>query len=172
MIQYEVTLRYEGDKLVLTQTLPDASTDTKTLNREEINQIQKLCEDPSWHESVSLSRDIGEKLFNLLNGDTQLLVRALAEADTHGEPLFLFVQTHTDLPFELLYHADFLVPSRIHLVRKVSDYGCKRELKPQNRSLRILFMACSPEDVSVLDFEKEEEKIFIFTKKIRGERFS
>ncbi len=163
MTNYEVTLRYEGNELVLTQILPDTRRDTRTINREEITQIQTLCEDPSWHESTDLSREIGEKLFNLLNGDRQLLVSALGEADTHGEPLSLFVQTDIDLPFELLYHADFLVPSRIHLVRKVSDYGCKRELKPQNRPLKILFMACSPEGVSVLDFEKEEENIFEIT---------
>lgn len=71
----------------------------------------------------------------------------------------------SNLPFELLYHHDFLVPLRIHLVRRVSDGGIKRMPEPENRPLKLLFMACSPLDVyPQFEFEKEEDTIFEITK--------
>ncbi|MBU7012682.1 MAG: tetratricopeptide repeat protein, partial [Theionarchaea archaeon] len=71
-----------------------------------------------------------------------------------------------DFPFELLYHSAFLVPRKIHLVRQVSAYAHKKEPEPQNRALKILFVACSPQGVSVLDFEEEEEAIFDITRNL------
>jgi hypothetical protein len=73
----------------------------------------------------------------------------------------------SNLPFELIHHNDFLVPSRIHLIRHVSDRGIKTTPNPENRPLKILFMACSPLDTSpVLEFEKEEDTIFEVTKNL------
>ena len=70
----------------------------------------------------------------------------------------------SDLPFELLYHNGFLVPLRMHLTRHVSDWGRKRTPTLENRPLKILFMACSPQDAyPVLEYEKEEEMIFEVT---------
>ncbi|MBU7048002.1 MAG: CHAT domain-containing protein, partial [Theionarchaea archaeon] len=166
MINYEVSLCYEGNELVLTQTLPDGERDIRTIDLKEVSDIENRCKNTSWHTSFDSSREIGESIFNLLNGDRQLLVRALKEADNLGETLSLFVQSDIDIPFELLYSSNFLVPSRIHCIRKVSDYGCKRKIEPKNRPLRVLFMACSPEGISVLDFEKEEETILKITENL------
>ena len=70
----------------------------------------------------------------------------------------------TNLPFELLYYSGFLIPSRVHLVRRISDRGSRRTPQEQNHPLRILFMASSLEDLSpVLGFEKEEETIYEVT---------
>jgi len=124
----------------------------------------------NWSQSERLSQKIGETLFSLLNGDN-VLVQALKEADLHGEPLQLFIEKEEterdfipDLPFELLYDSQFLVPLKIHLIRHVSDYGSKKPVKSENRPLKVLFMACSPEGVTpVLDYEKEEEIILEVT---------
>ncbi|MFC2141194.1 tetratricopeptide repeat protein, partial [Acidobacteriota bacterium] len=48
-----------------------------------------------------------------------------------------------------------------------SDWGAARDLLPQNRQLKLLFMACSALDVKPeLDFEREEEAIFNITEKL------
>jgi tetratricopeptide (TPR) repeat protein len=58
-----------------------------------------------------------------------------------------------------------VVPSQIHVIHQVSTYGYKKKVEPQNRCLKVLFMACSPEGISpVLDFEKEEEIILEVTR--------
>jgi hypothetical protein len=154
--------------LSLTRTLPGATPDTSPVNLEEICRLEELSRDFKWNQSQDLSRQIGERLFAIINGDRQTLLRALKEADGYGEPLQLIVRAEgpaSSLPFELLYHTDFLVPSRVHLIRRVSDRGSKRKPEPENRPLKILFMACSPLDVyPELEFEKEEETIFEVTK--------
>jgi len=110
---------------------------------------------------------VGEQLFAILNGGTQAVVRSLKEADDHGERLRMIMSGEgptSDLPFELLYHDSFIVPSRAYLTRQVSDRGRKRSPIPENRPLKILFMACSPTDAyPVLEYEKEEETIFEVT---------
>ncbi|MBU7013329.1 MAG: tetratricopeptide repeat protein [Theionarchaea archaeon] len=105
-------------------------------------------------------------MFSLLNCDNTLEC-ALDDADARGEHLQLSVRTGDlpRLPFELLYDSEFLVPSKIDLVYRVSDWGKKKRLRSQNRPLRTLFMACSPDGIlPVLEFEKEEETIFEVTK--------
>jgi hypothetical protein len=98
------------------------------------------------------------------------LLRALKEAEGYSETLQLIVKAEgpaSNLPFELLYLNDFLVPSRIHLIRRVSDRGSKKKLEPEDRPLKILFMACSPLDTyPVLEFEKEEDTFFEVTKNL------
>jgi len=168
-IIYKAIFKYNKDKneLNLTRVLPDCSQDTSPINLDEINSIEKTCRDFGWNKSENLSRQIGEKLFNIINGDRQTLVRALKEADDYGEYLQLHISPDgptSNLPFELLYYNNFLVPLKIHLIRRVSDWGIKKELKPKNRPLKVLFMACSPEGLSpVLEFEKEEDMIYKVT---------
>ena len=96
-----------------------------------------------------------------MNSDRQLLVRSLTEADSQSERLHIVIRTDFDLPFELLYHEGFLTPFRAHVIRRVSNWGVQKKLNPENRPLRVLFMACAPEGVEpVLEYEKEEETIF------------
>jgi tetratricopeptide (TPR) repeat protein len=167
MMEFHVILEREGDETFLTIS-SNGIRDKRTVCREEINTIESLCES-GWHQLKDASREIGQQLFNLLNGDRQLLVRAIKDADDRDEHLHIIVQTKNmpDLPFELLYDSKFLIPEKIHLIRRVSDRGTKKPVCAENRSLRLLFMACSPEKIErVLDFEKEEDKIFDVTRNL------
>ncbi|MBE9594967.1 MAG: hypothetical protein IMF19_15980, partial [Proteobacteria bacterium] len=179
-VVYQAEFKYtkEGgtEELSLTRTLPGDTPETSPVNLEEIYRLEDLSRDFTWNQSPNLSQQIGERLFTILNGDKQTLLRALNEAEGYGEQLQLIVRAGraagpaSSLPFELLYHKEFLVPSRIHLIRRVSDWGSKRTPKPENRPLKILFMACSPLDVyPVLAFEKEEDTIFEVTKNLQVE---
>jgi hypothetical protein len=166
--KFHYTEKKEKEVFALTRTLPDGTQDTSPVNLDEIHQLEDQTRDFKWNKSPVLSRQIGEHLFTLLNGDRQTLLRALKEADEYGETLQLILKAEgpaSNLPFELIYHNDFLVPSRIHLIRRVSDRGSKKTPEPENRPLKILFMASSPWDTSpVLAFEKEEDTIFEVTK--------
>jgi tetratricopeptide (TPR) repeat protein len=171
-VTYQAEFHYTKEKEVfaLTLTLPDGTQDTTPLNIDEIQQLEDQTRDFKWNKSPALSREIGDHLFTLLNGDRQTLLRALKEADEYDETLQLIVKAEgpaLSLPFELLHHNDFLVPSKIHLIRRVSDRGSKKTLEPENRPLKLLFMACSPLDTPpVLAFEKEEDTIFEVTKNL------
>lgn len=155
------------EELSLTRILPDGSSDTSPVNLEEIHKLEEQCRDFRWNQSPYLSKQIGKLLFDILNGDRQALIRAIEEADSYGKKLKVVIKAEgsvSNLPFELLYHNDFLVPSKLHLIRQVSNWGIKSTLEPEDRPLRILFMACSPIDVHpVLEFEKEEDTIFEIT---------
>ncbi|MGD2086944.1 MAG: tetratricopeptide repeat protein [Candidatus Aminicenantes bacterium] len=133
----------------------------------------EIMQDENWMvwQNPLHQLNIGRKLFCFLDGDSRHLQKALEEASQQGESLHLHLHTCTqvaDWPFELLAHEDtFLLPHRLHLVRRVSDWGSARDLPPQNRQLKLLFMACSALDVEpVLDFEREEEAIFHITEKL------
>ncbi|HID20183.1 MAG TPA: CHAT domain-containing protein, partial [Methanophagales archaeon] len=171
-VTYQAEFQYKKEKEVfaLTRTLPDGTQDTTPLNIDEIHQLEDRTRDFKWNKSPVLSRQIGKYLFSLLNGDRQTLLRALKEADEYGETLQLILKAEgpaLSLPFELLHHKDFLVPSRIHLIRRVSDRGSKKTSEPEDRPLKILFMACAPLDTDpVLEFEKEEDTIFEVTKNL------
>jgi tetratricopeptide (TPR) repeat protein/CHAT domain-containing protein len=171
-VTYQAEFHYTKEKevLSLTRTLPDGTQDTIPVNLDEIHQLEDQTRDFKWNKSPDLSRQIGKCLFTILNGDKQTLIRALKEAEDYGETLQLIVEAEgpaSNLPFELLYHTGFLVPSQIHLIRRVSDRGIKTTPEPEDRPLKILFMACSPLDTSPeLAFEKEEDTIFEVTKNL------
>jgi tetratricopeptide (TPR) repeat protein len=164
-VEVEATFQKNGE--VLTKIF-DGSTNVSIVNKEEISEIEKLCQDFRWHTSVNVSQKIGERLFDILNS-SQFLVKSLEEANMRGELLHVSIRNEglPDLPFELLYNNEFLVPSRIHLIRRISDYGCKKKLEISKDPLKVLFMACSPEGVKpVLNFEKEEEAILDVTREL------
>jgi tetratricopeptide (TPR) repeat protein len=166
--KFYYTQKKEKEVFALTRILPDGTQDTSPLNIDEIHQLEDQTRDFKWNKSLVTSRQIGEQLFTLLNGDRQTLLRALKEANEYDETLQLIVKAEgpaSNLPFELIHHNDFLVPSQIHLIRRVSDRGIKTRPEPEDRPLKILFMACSPLDTyPVLAFEKEEDTIFEVTK--------
>ncbi len=156
---------FQGQSLI--RTLPDGSQETSPVDMEEVHKLEELCGDSAWNLKQDLSRQIGKQLFDILNGDRQTLVIAIKEAEYYGGKLQLILKAESTvsyLPFELLYHNDFLVPSKMHLIRRVSDRGKKIKQEPENRPLRILFMACSPQNVATLEFEKEEDTILEVTK--------
>ncbi|MDY6957980.1 MAG: tetratricopeptide repeat protein, partial [Halobacteriota archaeon] len=168
---YQAEFRYDEakgkEKIILIWTGPEGTQKTDSFDSKDIKDIEVQCHDLRW-DARGLSQQIGKKLFDILDGDDKRLIGALKEADDYGETLQLHIRSGglaSKLPFELLYHGDFLVPSRIHLVRRVSDRGIKKKPKPENRPLKILFMACSPRDTyPALHFEKEEEEIFKIAK--------
>ena len=135
VVGYEVVFDYKNSE-----------RDRSIVTKEKILEIEKICKDFEWNQSEQLSQEIGERLFDILNCDERL-VCALANA-AECEECQILIRTKgrvSDLPFELLYQSGFLIPSRIHIVRQVSDRGSKKELHSKNRPLKILFMACSPE---------------------------
>jgi tetratricopeptide (TPR) repeat protein len=163
-VQYNVFLESKNGEISVTRTFNNTSH--SDIITPKIATIQEKCQHFNWNQP-NLSKEIGTILFTIVNGDNQLLP-ALKEADLHGEPLHLYIHRDSsvpDLPFELLYHSQFLVPSKIHVIRQVTEYGQKKKVESKNRPLKVLFMACSPLDVPpVLDFEKEEETILEVTK--------
>ena len=115
--------------------------------------------------------DIGQKLFRFLDGEAHHLQQALDQSNRQGESLQIHLRTckqTADWPFELLAKDGvFLLPNRLHLVRRVSDGATDKSMPPKNRQLRLMFMACSALDVQPeLDFEREEEAIFKITEKL------
>jgi hypothetical protein len=165
-IIYEVTIAPAGieNHYIITWFNPDTNTrdsfDTQAeLSPEETGRLwQKLLQ----------QLPIGQKLFHFLDGDARHFKRALDEAYKRAESLQIYLRTcpgTADWPFELLAEDNgFLLPSRVHLVRTVSDWGKDKGMIPQDRPLKLLFMASSPIDIeSELDFEREEEAIFRVT---------
>ncbi len=111
---------------------------------------------------------VGLKLFSFLNGEKHLLQQAMDHAAQQGEKLTLLLcpdKRTADWPFELMAQENsFLLTERLHLVRCVSDWGTENKMIPQDRPLKLLFMACSALDIKPeLDFEREEETIFNVT---------
>jgi tetratricopeptide (TPR) repeat protein len=110
---------------------------------------------------------IGQKLFHFLDGQAHVFRRALEEAHRKAEVrrLNLITQRQThDWPFELLADKDFLLPHKLHLIRSVSGRRKEKTVPPQDRPLKLLFMATAARDVKPeLDFEQEEEGIFNIT---------
>ena len=164
-----MTTAYQAEfqKSSITRTMPNGTQDTGPVDQKEIRRLEEMCRDYSWNKSPDLSLDMGKILFSILNGDRQTLIRALKEADDKGEDLQVIIkgQGAANLPFELLYYNEFLVPSKVHLIRRVSERGIKKTLASEDRPLKVLLMACSPQDVyPELEFEKEEDTIFEVTK--------
>ena len=127
-----------------------------------------LMEKVRCQTNTNYQLDIGEKIFYFLDGNAGHLKQALDSASKQGLPLQIRLCTCNevdDWPFELLaYNGAFLLPKQVHLVRCISNWGENRIITPQNRPLKLLFMACSAVDVNpVLNFENEEETIFKIT---------
>lgn len=64
--------------------MPDGSRDTNVCESQSISGISKMWEDFKIHHVDSLLEQVGGKLFSLINGDRQLLKRALQEANAHS----------------------------------------------------------------------------------------
>jgi tetratricopeptide (TPR) repeat protein len=168
----EFNVRFETSKeekqLFLVRILADGSEGREEVDQGIIEALEMECQNLELPHNRDLEKKIGEMLFGMLNGDRQVLVRALRDAYDLGERLRLNVTgdgAARTWPFELLCHDRFLLPSKIDLVRRVEERGKKKILKPSNRPLKVLFITCSPIDVEpVLNFEKEEDLLYRATK--------
>jgi tetratricopeptide (TPR) repeat protein len=163
---YEVTITPAGieNHYTITWFNPDTNTRDSFDSRAELSPEET---GRMW-EKLPQQLPIGQKLFRFLDGDARHFKRALEDASRWGESLLVHLRSckqTSDWPFELLAQEDsFLLPYRLHLVRNVSDWGKDKEMIPQDRPLKLLFMASSPIDIEPeLDFEREEEAIFRVT---------
>ena len=167
-VVYEAVFEEEGkgEGLFLRTITPDGAGDRRAVDVEQVRRLEKTCSDFGWNRSAKVSMEVGRELYALLDSEGGGLTDALKRADGSGEALQIVLRGGgpSALPFEVLYDGGFLAPYRAHIVRRVSDYGRDRRPAAEDRALRILFMACSPEGVSpTLDFEKEEESIYAVT---------
>jgi hypothetical protein len=64
--KFHYTQKKGKEEISLTRTLPDGTHDTSPLNIDEIHQLEDQTRDFKWNKSPDLSRQIGERLFTLL----------------------------------------------------------------------------------------------------------
>jgi CHAT domain len=109
-------------------------------------------------------RDLGEKLFNFIDGDERWFSQALA--DPRGATVRIAAgQRLRHLPWELIVRdGSYLAVSEsapllpVRAASSIATLGAV--VAPRNRPLRVLFMASSPEGVEpVLSYEAEEAAI-------------
>jgi len=168
-VVYEAIFEYDAGKeeLFVKRIGAGGTEDRCAVSLGDVLRLEKACRDFSWNRSDEVSRKTGEELYGLLDGEKGALRRALKEAGDRGERLEVYVRPDgpaSNLPFELIYDGRFLASCEVHVVRRVSEWGRKKRPRAKGRALRVLFMACSPEGVSALRFEKEEEAIYEVTK--------
>ncbi|MBF0608305.1 MAG: hypothetical protein HQL61_12240 [Magnetococcales bacterium] len=137
------------------------------IDQDEVAALLAETRKDSWRSDSARGADIGRQLYSMLNraaGALQWIVDGARLADTHAH---IYLQTPyelTQLPFELLHNGSWLLLNHnIHAIRLVDERGRLTPAVTKQEPLRMLFMACSPTDLptnNVLDFEKEEERIF------------
>ncbi|WP_366931697.1 CHAT domain-containing protein [Nostoc sp. NOS(2021)] len=160
---------------------------SRTLNKAELAALIDLCEQNYYTpQTVALPdlTQLGRQLYQWLDGDEGWLRRSLNEADEQTIYLDLIQTSEVQglnpetervalglahLPWELLHDgAGFLIEHRDISVLPVRSVQQRQAqvIGVQNRPLRLLFMATSPEDPRVppLGFEQEEANILQATK--------
>ncbi|MBF0551927.1 MAG: tetratricopeptide repeat protein, partial [Deltaproteobacteria bacterium] len=142
-------------------------------------ELQAALQDAAKHlwSSPGATAELGARLFRWLNGTSGRLRDLLKRAYHSAEPVGIYLtlpDALAALPFELIYDEEshtwpVLDDQRvIYLFRQVNDRGSRKESPPPDRPLRVLFSACSPEQLDkrrVLRFEREEEIILAAVKK-------
>jgi tetratricopeptide (TPR) repeat protein len=133
------------------------------------NLIQKAK--GSYYMLLPDLKGIGHQLFFWLDGTGRWLSRAINDCKDEGLVLALDVRERLGhLPWETLHDGEQFIVERVNPVvvpirwvdRPVQDWH-----DIQQRSLRILFMATSPDNVEPsLDFEQEEAQILVATRDI------
>lgn len=135
------------------------------IGEKELQEILKRSRISAWKSDKKEGQELGTHLFHIFNGSGGKLSEKIKKSYERGEPLHLYFAIPFELdalPIELLFDKHFLpLESNIHIIRQVTDRNRLKNIVPEKRILKILFMACSPMDssVSVLSFEKEEESI-------------
>jgi CHAT domain len=148
---------------------------TRGLNRAAIDHLIEFVEHAYAEDSVAQRvfgsaalRDLGEMLFNFLDGDERWLSQALA--DPRGAAVRIAAgQRLRHLPWELVARdGSYLAVSEsgpllpVRAASQITTLGAV--VAPHNRPLRVLFMASSPEGVEpVLSYEAEEAGILAAT---------
>jgi hypothetical protein len=144
---------------------------TRGLDRAVIDHLIEAVEHTYAEDSIAQRvfgsaalRDLGEMLFNFLDGDERWFSQALA--DPRGATVRIAAgQRLGHLPWELVVRdGSYLAVSDsapllpVRAVSSIATLGAV--VAPRNRPLRVLFMASSPEGVEpVLSYEAEEAAI-------------
>jgi hypothetical protein len=154
---------------------------THTLDTTQLTLLINLCEEKYYSHNNNIpseSINIGHQLYSWLdvdkgwlekslrNSDTQIIYLDLTqanEAEALNDQLQQLALALAHLPWELLHNGrnylTNILPVRLVHKRETPMAG------EQNRPLRLLFMATSPEDMTpILDYEKEEANILQATK--------
>ena len=136
---YHVLLQEENGKISIIRTFNN-NIDKGSIAK-ETSQIKESCSCFNWSKPGA-SKKIGKFLFALLNGSKKLLECAIISSNEQGEMLQLSIEEKGSipyLPFELLYKSEFLVLSKVHLVRCTSDldYYCETPLPWEKLSEEI-----------------------------------
>ncbi|WP_344814673.1 CHAT domain-containing protein, partial [Microlunatus aurantiacus] len=140
----------------------DAPVQERRLDRAEMEAWAARVESDYQTLAPDLT-GLGDSLYQWLDGPTQ---RWLEAARSRQQPIALYIDVQErlrGLPWELIFADAFLSvhPARpVIPVRAASPRDGSGKRAPQNRPLRVLFMASSPDGVKpVLDFEREESEI-------------
>ena len=143
-------------------------TGKRELSAEQIDQLVDEVEGGYERSSRDVA-DLGRRLYAWLDGPAEGWL-AKARQGTPGLAIHVDVEERLrHLPWELLCEDKVFLCGQADYpftpVRRV--HGVEREdVEEQNRPLRMLFMACSPEGVEpVLHFEDEEQRIVEATAK-------
>ena len=132
------------------------------IDEEDIKKLLKDSVHGNWKVDPKSGAAIGASLYDILNGSGGKLQSLISDAGQKGAELNLNLDIPFDLnalPFELVNNKTFLLHQQspvIHIVRKVTERNRCQQREPEKRSLRVLFVACSPIDLpydSVLNFE-------------------
>src|SRR5215467_4008525 len=135
------------------------------IDESDVQQALQEARKDAWKSSVTDGTALGAQLYEMLNGSGGQLSAAVKDASQKGEPLHLYLDIPfaiDALPVELLHRQRFLaLESDRHLIRRVTDRNRLKDMRPERRLLKLLFMACSPTNLAdaVLQFEQEEERI-------------
>ncbi|MBD2300035.1 tetratricopeptide repeat protein [Nostoc sp. FACHB-190] len=159
---------------------------TRRLDADKLASLINLCEEKYYSQRLDDTaqlRNIGRELYSWLDGKEGWLRRALDETD-EGRIYLDLIQTSeaqslnpqtqkvalglAHLPWELLHDGTVFLLQRHNApvpVRTVQQRNTS-VLDVQNRPLRLLFMATSPEHpgIAPLQFEQEEKNILEATK--------
>ncbi|MGR3279224.1 tetratricopeptide repeat protein [Acaryochloris marina NIES-2412] len=114
--------------------------------------------------------DVGQRLFNWIDGEGRWLSRAIQDCASEGIVLAIAPDAKiAHLPWEILHDAtDFLVNKSYPMIVPIRWLDQRSEERVvQDRPLQVLFMATSPEQVKpVLQFEQEEATLLKITENL------
>ena len=113
--------------------------------------------------------ELGQRLYDWLDGPTERWLSHVGDG-TGGTAVHINVAGRLrHLPWELLCTGGAYLCCNVlrpFVIVRRAGKGRRGDTQPRNRPLRVLLMACSPEDVKpVLDYEKEEGLILKATER-------
>lgn len=134
------------------------------VKKSELSKALSDAQDGLWSFIEEKGRELGSRLFNMVNGNG--LIDSIRQSQWDKDsPSTVFLNIPHELsllPFEVMWaDGNFLVQREFgYLVRQVNDRGNSKISDPEDRFMKMLFMACSPRDsYPVLNFEEEEQAI-------------